>query len=76
MLGLCPSAMPPSESGPHNWFGYLSVSDVDALHAELTERGAQCSAPINTAYGMREIVVTTIDGHRIVFGQDRPVQNS
>jgi len=33
MLGHCPSAALPSEKGPHNWFGYLSVSDVDALHA-------------------------------------------
>jgi hypothetical protein len=76
MLGHCPNATPPSQTGPHNWFGYLSVSDVDALHAELTERGAQCSSPINTAYGMREVTVTTIDGHRIVFGQDNPVPNS
>ena len=76
MLGHCPNATLPSETGPHNWFGYLSVSEVDALHAELTERGAQCSAPTDTAYGMREVTVTTIDGHRIVFGQDNPVQNS
>jgi catechol 2,3-dioxygenase-like lactoylglutathione lyase family enzyme len=70
MLGSCPKDLQPSQIGSHNWFGYLSIDDVDALHAELTERGATCSAPSNTAYGMREIVVTTPDGHRIVFGQD------
>jgi catechol 2,3-dioxygenase-like lactoylglutathione lyase family enzyme len=70
MLGHCPKTTPPSEIGSHNWFGYLSVSDVDALHAELTGRGAQCSQPTNKAYGMREFMVTTIDGHRIVFGQE------
>jgi catechol 2,3-dioxygenase-like lactoylglutathione lyase family enzyme len=74
MLGHCPNAMPPSELGPHNWFGYLSVDDVDALHAELTAAGATCSPPADTAYAMREIVVTTPDGHRIVFGQDAPLQ--
>jgi hypothetical protein len=37
---------------------------------------AQCSAPTNTAYGMKEIIVTTLDGHRIVLGQDNPVQKS
>ncbi|WP_158921857.1 VOC family protein [Acidisphaera sp. S103] len=72
MLGNCPNALPPSGLGSHNWFGYLSVDDVDALHGELTARGAACSPPTDTAYGMREIVVTTPDGHRIVFGQDTP----
>jgi catechol 2,3-dioxygenase-like lactoylglutathione lyase family enzyme len=76
MLGHCPNATPPAETGSHNWFGYLSVSNVDALHAELTGRGAKCSAPTDTAYGMREVTVTTVDGHRIVFGQDNPMQKS
>jgi predicted enzyme related to lactoylglutathione lyase len=70
MLGHCPRDMRPSELGSHNWFGYLEVDDVDALHAEITARGATCSAPKVTHYGMREIVVTTVDGHRIVFGQE------
>ncbi len=70
MLGYCPDDTPPAQLGSHNWFGYLSVDDVDALHVELTARGAECTAPKDTHYGMREIVVTTIDGHRIVFGQD------
>jgi catechol 2,3-dioxygenase-like lactoylglutathione lyase family enzyme len=69
MLGHCPNDRPPDELGSHNWFGYLDVDDVDALHAELTARGATCSAPADRHYGMREIVVTTIDGHRLVFGQ-------
>jgi len=76
MLGHCPSDTPASAIGSHSWFGYFSVRDVDALHAKLTGRGAQCSAPTDTAYGMREIVVTTIDGHRIVFGQDKPSEKS
>jgi catechol 2,3-dioxygenase-like lactoylglutathione lyase family enzyme len=69
MLGHCPNDTRPSDLGSHNWFGYLDVDDVDALHAEITARGASCSAPKNAPYGMREIVVTTSDGHRIVFGQ-------
>ena len=70
MLGHCPKDAHPAEIGSHNWFGYLDVDDVDALHAEFVARGANCSAPRDTHYGMREIVVTTVDGHRIVFGQD------
>ena len=71
MLGHCPKDQPPADLGSHNWFGYLSADDVDALYAELTARGAACTPPADTHYGMREIVVTTLDGHRIVFGQDR-----
>jgi catechol 2,3-dioxygenase-like lactoylglutathione lyase family enzyme len=70
MLGHCPQDMRPSELGSHNWFGYLEVDDVDALHTEIVARGATCSLPKDTHYGMREIVVTTVDGHRVVFGQE------
>jgi catechol 2,3-dioxygenase-like lactoylglutathione lyase family enzyme len=69
MLGQCPTAMHPSALGSHNYFGYLDVADVDGLYAEFTAKGAVCSAPRDTHYGMREIVVTTPDGHRLVCGQ-------
>jgi len=40
MLGHCPKTTPSASAiGSHNWFGYLSVSDVDALHAELPVAG-------------------------------------
>ena len=70
MLGSCPSDMPPADLGSHSWFGYIDVDDVDGFRAEITARGAVCSEPADRAYGMREIVVTTVDGHRIVFAQD------
>jgi catechol 2,3-dioxygenase-like lactoylglutathione lyase family enzyme len=70
MLGHCPKDMSPSQLGSHNWFGYVEVDNVDALFAEITARGAECSSPKDTHYGMREIVVTTGDGHRLVFGQE------
>jgi catechol 2,3-dioxygenase-like lactoylglutathione lyase family enzyme len=71
MLGHCPDNKPATEIFPHDWFGYLEDDDVDALRAEFVARGAQCSEPRDQPYGMREIIVTTIDGHRIVFGQER-----
>ncbi|MBV9735109.1 MAG: VOC family protein [Acidisphaera sp.] len=71
MLGHCPRDARPADLGAHSWFGYLEVDDVDALHDELTARGAACTQPTDKPYGMREIVVTTTDGHRIVFGQER-----
>ena len=71
MLGECPTDMPAAEIGSHGWFGYLELDDVDAFHAEILARGAISTAPKDQPYQMREIVVTTIDGHRIVFGQRR-----
>ena len=76
MLGECPNDMRPADLGSHNWFGYLNADDVDALHAEITARGATCSAPADRPYGMREIVVTTVDGHWIVFGQESAMPTS
>jgi catechol 2,3-dioxygenase-like lactoylglutathione lyase family enzyme len=73
MLGHCPNDVRPADLGSHSWFGYLEVDDVDALHAEITARGATCSAPADRPYGMREIVVTTADGHRLVFGEELKV---
>jgi len=69
MLGQCPKDMHPSVLGAHNWFGYLEVDDVDSLYTEFTARGAACTAPKDAHYGMREIVITTTDGHRVVCGQ-------
>jgi predicted enzyme related to lactoylglutathione lyase len=71
MLGKCPNANPAAEIGPHRWFAYLDTDGVDQLHAELVANGAVIlQPPIDRAYGMREVVVATPDGHRIVFGQD------
>ena len=70
MVGQCPNDIPAADLGSHNWFGYLETDDVGALYAEITARGARCTAPADRPYGMREIVVTTVDGHRIVFGQE------
>ncbi len=68
---LCPNDLPAADIGSHSWFGYLEVDDIEALYAEFTARGATCSAPFDQHYRMREMVVTTVDGHRIVFAQPR-----
>ena len=70
MIGACPDDRPASEIGSHSWFGYVNVPDVAALRDEIQARGAACTALRDQPYGMREMVVTTIDGHRIVFGQE------
>ena len=70
MLGHCPDDTRPADLGSHSWFGYLEVDNIDALYDEIVARGATCSQPADRHYGMREVVVTTVDGHRIVFGQE------
>jgi len=70
MIGHCPNENRAADIGSHNWFGYVEIDDVSALHAELTNRGANCTALRDQPYGMREMTVTTPDGHRMVFGQD------
>jgi hypothetical protein len=71
MLGKCPNAIPAAQIGPHSWFAYLHVDDVDKLHSEFAASGALVlQRPIIRPYGMRELVIATHDGHRIVFGQD------
>ena len=71
MLGNCPNAAPAADIGPHSWFAYLDTDGVDKLHADLVANGAiVLQSPIDRTYGMRELVVATPDGHRIVFGQE------
>ena len=52
------------------WNVYIRVDDIDALHAEVLERGAEldyglCEQP----WGMREFGLQDPDGHDIGFGQ-------
>jgi uncharacterized glyoxalase superfamily protein PhnB len=49
---------------------YFFVDDVDSLHRELAERGAEIAQPPTAApYGMREIRVEDPNGIRVTFGQ-------
>jgi uncharacterized protein (TIGR02246 family) len=49
---------------------YVYVSDADALHAELTDRGAHVQGePVSRPWGLREFAVLDPDGNRITFGQ-------
>ena len=71
LAGHCPDATPPRELGDHSYFAYLEVDDVDGYHAEVTAGGAELVKPLRSEpWGMREFGVRTVDGHRIMFGQD------
>lgn len=71
MLGHCPDEVPASQINDHSYFAYIDTLAIDELHGEFLARGlTSLSAPVSQPWGMREFMVTTPDGHRIMFGQD------
>ena len=49
---------------------YVYVDDVDALHAELAERGAEIIGVVtDSEYGCREFRVRDPDGYILAFGK-------
>jgi catechol 2,3-dioxygenase-like lactoylglutathione lyase family enzyme len=60
------------EAPPDMFDLYVEVDDVDALHAELVERGADLlHGPVEQAYGLREIRVRDPHGYILAFGTVR-----
>ena len=49
---------------------YIYVRDVDALYAELVQRGADVqSAPVSQPWGLREFSIRDLARNRLTFGQ-------
>jgi len=71
MLGECTEAIPAGDLGDHSYFGYVTVDDIDALHVEYQRSGADIiHALADKPWRMREFGIRTIDGHRLMFGQE------
>lgn len=71
MLGECADAPPPGELGDHSWYGYVTVGDAAALFSEYQGSGAEIAQQLaDKPWGMREFGIRTVDGHRIMFGQE------
>lgn len=69
MLGECPDEVAAEQTGNHSWFVHLMVEDVDEFFREVRARGAEiASPPADRAYGLREFILRTPDGHRLVVG--------
>jgi catechol 2,3-dioxygenase-like lactoylglutathione lyase family enzyme len=62
---------PNSVAVPPDMFDvYVYVDDVEALHEELVERGADIvRGPVDAAYGLREIRVRDPHGYILAFGK-------
>lgn len=51
---------------------YIFCDEVDGYHAEIEKKGARVKyPPQGTHYGMREFMVTDLDGHHVAFGCER-----
>lgn len=56
------------QGGPGTWMS-IAVQDVDALYEDYRRRGAKIrQAPANFPWGMREMNVEDLDGHRFRMG--------
>lgn len=70
MLGECPDEMLAEQTGNHSWFIHIAMEGLDAYHQDVVARGAQVlSPPADRPWGLREFVLRTPDGHRMVFGE-------
>lgn len=68
MLGECADEVAADEVGNHAWFARVMVEGLDEYYDEVVSRGATIiSKPVDRAYGLREFVVRTPDGHRLMF---------
>jgi len=77
MAGECPDALPAAQLGDHSYFAYLVVDDVDAEHARAAAHGAEIlKPPRDEPWGMREVALRTVDGHRLMIGQDLEAPSS
>ncbi len=71
MAGECPDAIPAHDLGDHSYFAYFEIDDVDEFYAQVREMGGDIVKQLQTEpWGMKEFGVRTVDGHRIMFGQE------
>ncbi|MGD1899700.1 MAG: VOC family protein [Phormidesmis sp.] len=71
MAGHCPDAIPALELGDHSYFEYFVVNDVDAEYQNVLSHDVEIIKPLRSEpWGMREFGLRTVDGHRIMIGQD------
>lgn len=70
MLGECADEIAATETGNHSWFVRLMIEGLDEYHREISSRGAEVIAePADKRWGLREFVIRTPDGHRIMFAE-------
>ena len=70
-LHLIPASRTPRQPG-HGAVA-IDVDDVDALHADLVQRGAKVlKPPADYDYGLRDFDVADLDGNMLFFAMEIP----
>lgn len=71
MAGHCHDAIPPKDLGDHSYFAYIVVDDADGYFREFSGKQVEFIKHVRSEpWRMREFGIRTIDGHRIMFGQE------
>lgn len=71
MAGECPDAIPAMDLGDHSYFAYFVVDNVDKYYQTVVANNVEVIKPLrDESWGMREFGLRTVDGHRIMLGQD------
>ena len=71
MLGECPDDKPAFEVNNHACFAYVVVKSIDDLYQEYQKREIEILSDLeNKQWGHLEFAIRTIDGHRIMFGEE------
>lgn len=56
---------------PDAYFAYIEIDDIDAYYQQLLAAKAEVLKElVSEPWGMREFLIRTVDGHRIMLGQD------
>jgi catechol 2,3-dioxygenase-like lactoylglutathione lyase family enzyme len=71
MLGECADEPSAFETGDHSYFAYVDVENIDELYREYSSKEVDVLSEVdNKPWGQREFSIRTIDGHRIMFGEE------
>ena len=71
MAGECPDALPAADLGDHSYFAYWQVSNARSYFEEISQSGGETIKDLrDEPWGMREFGIKTVDGHRIMIGEE------
>ena len=71
MLGECKDAIDPENLGDHQYFAYVETEDIDGFYKELSDNKTHITSELeDKPWGQREFGIKTVDGHRIMFGEE------
>ncbi len=70
MLGECSQAIDPTQLGDHAYFAYVNTADAESLYQEILSKSVTIRKHLKAEpWGMKEFAIETVDGHRMMFGE-------